>query len=358
MTQAVQKEVAVEYPAVRVSSRIVGSGMHVPERVITNDYFASYLETNDEWIRDRTGIVERRWVEGTVGASELAEPAAREAIKNAGLAASDIDGIVFATVTPDYAFPSSACFLQARLGISSGLAFDINAVCSGFIYALVAADSLIAKGLCRNVLVVGSDVYSTIINPNDRRTCILFGDGAGAVVLQACPATSGGTAQGIGMDGSGETLSGIYASCLGADGTHTDILKVPRGSAAPLTPEVLAGDSHYLSMEGREVFKLAVRRLAEVNETIVRENGFDISQVDWFVSHQANKRILSAMARSVGVPEEKVLMNVERYGNTSAASVPILLAEAEREGIIKKGDLLVLSAFGGGVTWGSVLVRW
>ncbi|MCB0323391.1 MAG: ketoacyl-ACP synthase III [Bdellovibrionales bacterium] len=343
------------FPVVSVNSRIAGSGMHVPERVIPNSHFASYLETSDEWIRDRTGISERRWVEGTVGASELAEPAARRAIARAGLKPEQIDGIVFATVTPDYVFPSSACFLQQRLGISGGLAFDVNAVCSGFVYALVTADALIAKGLCRRVLVVGADIYSKIINHNDRRTCVLFGDGAGAVVLVAA---GGDEATGSAVTGGGGMIRGIYASELGADGSGTDILCTPMGTAAPATPDSLLTDAHYLRMEGREVFKLAVRRLAEINQHVIEANGFSLEQVDYFVSHQANRRILQAMGKNLGIPDEKVLMNVERYGNTSAASIPILLAEAEEQGTLTKGSLVALSAFGGGVTWGAVLLRW
>ena len=343
-------------PEVRVASRITGTGMCVPQRVVTNDHFASYLETSDQWIRDRTGIVERRWAEPGVSASELAEPAARRAIEKAGLSVSDIDGIVFATVTPDYLFPSTACFLQKRLGIKKGFAFDINAVCSGFIYALVTADSLLASGQARNVLVVGADIYSRIINPQDRSTCVLFGDGAGAVVLSAVSAP--GTIGGGYITGSSSELRGLYASTLGADGSQTDILCVPNGSAAQPTPESIAEGKHYLKMEGREVFKLAVRKLGEISETLLAQVGVTISEVDYFVSHQANKRILLSMAEKLGVPEAKVLMNVEKYGNTSAASLPILLAEAEDQGTLKPGDLVLLSAFGGGVTWGAILLRW
>ncbi len=360
MSVAAERSEESTYPTVRVASRVAGTGYHLPEQVITNDYFASYLDTSDEWIQERTGIRERRWVEGDVAASELAEPAARNAIARAGLKPEDIDGIVFATVTPDYAFPSSAAFLQHRLGCRGGLAFDVNAVCSGFLYAITTADALIAKGLVKNALVVGCDIYSKIIDKNDRRTCILFGDGAGAVVLQAVEskASAGSASSTVGVSGSGETLAGIYAADLGADGRYTDILSVPRGTAAPVSVESLQTDAHYLKMDGREVFKLAVRKLAEINESIVRENDFEVEQVDWFASHQANQRILGAMARSLGAPKEKILSNVETVGNTSAASVPILLAEAEEQGKIKSGDLVVLSAFGGGVTWGSMLLRW
>jgi len=358
--------------AVHVASRITGTGMNVPGRVVGNDHFAGYLETSDEWIRDRTGIENRRWVEENVGASELAEPAARAAMKEAGLTADDIDGIIFATVTPDFVFPSSACCLQRRLGVKQGFAFDVNAVCSGFIYALATADAMIARGLGKNVLVVGADIFSKLINPNDRTTCILFGDGAGAVVLSRVENSGSGSEKaGSEKAGSKKTdssssqsvdralnpIRGIYRSKLAADGNYGDILCVPAGTAKTPTPDSLQRGEHFLTMAGKEVFKLAVRYLGEISEHVLKDTGFSAEDVDFFVSHQANKRILLAMARHLGVPEEKVLVNVEQYGNTSAASVPILLAEATAKGTIKAGDLLLLSAFGGGVTWGAVLLR-
>ena len=342
------------YPDVCVCSMVKGVGMHVPETIVSNAHFASYLETSDEWIQDRTGIIERRWAAPNVGVSELAEPACREAIRQSGLAPSDIDGIIFATVTPDYIFPSSACFLQRRLGITNCLAFDVNAVCSGFVYALVTANSFIASGQCKNILVVGADIYSRIIDKNDRATCVLFGDGAGALVLSA----AGGGGGNGGVHGSGSSIRGLYASELGADGTYTDILCVPSGTAAEPTSERIATGDTCLKMQGREVFKLAVRKLGEISENVLARTGFRMEQVDYFVSHQANKRILLSMARTLGVPEEKVLMNVEKYGNTSAASLPILLAEAQANGVLLPGHLVLLSAFGGGVTWGVVLLRW
>lgn len=333
---------------ITLSSEIRGAGFSVPSRVVTNAHFASYLDTSDEWIRDRTGIAERRWVAPGTGASELAEPAARDALRMAGLSSSDIDGIVFATVTPDYVFPSAACFLQRRLGVGKCLAFDVNAVCTGFIYALVTADALIAKGLCQNVLVVGADIFSQLINPNDRTTCILFGDGAGAVVLSKKAASAN--------DWRNE--SGVYASELHADGNLTDILCVPHGTAKPVTPEALAAGETFLSMAGREVFKHAVRSLVDVSQSVVAKAGFAITDIDFVISHQANKRILSAVGEHLKLAPEKMLSNVERYGNTSAASVPILLAESIQNGVIKKGNLLLLNAVGGGMTWGAVLVRY
>lgn len=347
------------FPEVRVASWIRGSGMFVPEKVVDNNHFASYLETSDEWIRERTGIVERRWAEEGVSASDLAEPACRQAIENAGLKTDDIDGIIVATVTPDSLFPSTACVLQRRLGVRTSLAFDVNAVCSGFVYALVTADGLITAGQCRNVLVVGVDVFSSIVNKNDRGTCVLFGDGAGAVVLSA--AASEPAACGLSdpfVQGDGGALRGVYASELGADGNYGDILAVPNGTANRPNPESLAAGEHFLRMEGREVFKLAVRRLVDISERVLRRAGIEAEQVDYIATHQANKRIVVSMAKQLKVPLEKVLVNVDRFGNTSAASIPILLAEAESAGTIKPGDLVLLTAFGGGVTWGGALVRW
>ncbi len=322
------------WPELSVSSVIQGSGFFLPERVVPNSYFESYLETSDEWISERTGIRERRWVEEGVTVSELAEPASRDAIKASGLDVSDIDGIVFATVTPDKIFPSSACALQKRLGIENGFAFDINAVCSGFIYALATADSLIAQGVANNILVIGADIFSKLVDRNDRGTCILFGDGAGAVVLSKAKQGSG----------SSENLRGVYKSILRSDGSGGDILE--------------AQEEGKLTMAGREVFKLAVRALGQISIDILESTGLSAAQVDFFASHQANQRILDAMAKQLNISNDKVLSNIANYGNTSAATVPILLAEAALDNVIKQGDLVLLSAFGGGVTWGAVLLRW
>ncbi len=318
--------------------------MNVPEKVITNDYFASYLETSDQWIRDRTGIIERRWVEKGVGASELALPAAQKAIVNSGLNSNDIDAIVFATATPDYAFPSSACLLQSKLGITSNcFSFDVNAVCSGFVYAITTGDSLISRGIAKNVLVIGCDIFSSCINPNDRGTAVLFGDGAGAVVLTATEPDS---------------QVGIYGSILGSNGDYGDILCAKIGSGSPVTKASLEADAHYLSMNGREVFKMAVRTLGDINQEIIKKYDFSADQVDHFVSHQANMRILKATADRVGVSLDKMPINLDKYGNTSAASIPIVLAEFEENGTIKSGDVVALSAFGAGLTWGATLIRW
>lgn len=319
--------------------------MNVPKRVVPNSYFASYLETSDEWIRERTGIAERRWIENNESASELAEPAARDAVKAAGLEMGDIDGIVFATVTPDHIFPSTASCLQRKLGCTGGLAFDVNAVCAGFIYAFATADSLIRSGFAKNILVVGSDIYSRILDLDDRGTCILFGDGAGAVVLSRIEA-------GAGVSG------GVLGSKLKADGSYTDILCVPAGSAKPWGPGSFEAKDNCVHMAGKEVFKLAVRHLAEISEQLLAEHGFTAKDVDWIVSHQANKRILDSVSKHLGTDPERMLINVEKYGNTSAASVPMLFCESVAAGTIKRGDLVLINAFGGGVTWGASLIRY
>lgn len=348
------------FPQVSAASRVAGAGMSVPKCVIPNQYFESYLDTSDQWIRERTGIEQRYKADEKVGASELAEPASRQAIERAGLSPEEIDCIVLATVTPDYVFPSSACLLQRRLGITRGPAFDVNAACSGFVYALAAADAFIASGQCRHALVVGVDIYSTIVDPQDRTTCVLFGDGAGAVVLSAvCPPQeqrkSGYSCR---VEGSGETLRGIYSYELGADGSGSDILFVPQGTASRPTAESLKKGEHFLRMEGREVFKIAVRKLSEISEKIVKDSGFSLEQVDFIATHQANIRIVTSMAKYLGVEMDRVLVNVNKYGNTSAASLPILLSEAERSGKLEPGNLLLVTAFGGGLTWGAMLLRW
>jgi len=323
---------------VSIKSVICGTGYYVPPKVVPNSYFETYLETNDQWIRERTGIVERRYAEEGVTASELAEPACRMALEKSGIKADEIDGIICATVTPDHVFPSTACIIGSKLGIKGALAFDVNAVCSGFLYALSVADGLIKSGVAKTILVIGSEVYSRILDFNDRGTCILFGDGAACVILR----------------GEENSNRGILSTSLGADGHYSEILKVEKGVSVK-EPSIA---SPYLYMNGKEVFKLAVRKLSEINRSIVEDNEFSLSEITWFVTHQANKRILLSVASDLEVSEEHFPMNIEKYGNTSAASVPLLLAEMDQAGQLKPGDLIVLSAFGGGVTWGSALIRW
>lgn len=325
---------------------ITGVGYNLPDNIVDNNYFASYLETSDEWIRERTGIITRRWSTPEMSASQLAEPAARRAIEMAGISPQDVDAIIVATVTPDYVFPSTACCLQRRLGIDRVLAFDINAVCSGFLYAFVVANSLLNTDQCKNVLVVGVDLYSRIVDKNDRSTCVLFGDGAGVMLLSKSETQVK------------ENESAFLGSKLSADGGMGDILKVAKGTASEVTPKSLMQGEHFLTMAGREVFKLAVRNLGDVSLEVLKNAGYTSDDVDYFVSHQANKRILQAMAKHLNVEESKILMNVQHYGNTSAASVPLLFAESVINGQIKRGDLVLLSAFGGGLTWGASLIRY
>ena len=349
---------------ISVTSRISGVGLSVPERVVPNTYFESYLDTSDEWIRERTGIRERRWVPAGTGVSELAEPAARQAIESAGLAVSDIDGIIFATVTGDYVLPSSACCLQRRLGAPTGFAFDVGAACSGFIYALTIANAMIVSGTARHVLVVGADIYSsTILDHTERSSAVLFGDGAGAVVVSAMDSASatngarkslpGATA----VSGDIRTLRGLYGSLIHADGKLSSILKVEAGSAAPLTAETFSDHKYTLKMAGKEVFRHAVRGLVDVSEQILQKVGVTVEDVDFVVCHQANQRILDAVSKQLNIPSHKMLSNVASYGNTSAATIPILLAESVQQGVIKPGHLVMLSAFGAGVTWGAILFR-
>lgn len=344
------------WPTVKVASCITGTGFAVPKRVVPNSHFETYLETNDQWIRERTGIAERRWVSEGETVSSLAAEACKQALEQAGLKATDIDGIIFATVTPDFVFPSAACVLQQRLGIPGCLAFDVSAACSGFVYALELADSLVARGKCKNIIVAGGDIFSRLIDHKDRGTAILFGDGAGVAIVSAAGK------EGEFVSGSSESLRGVYTSELHADGAGGPLLYVPSvreamGEATNLQEAVLKSEC-YLSMAGRDVFKLAVRALGEVSESVLAKAGISASDVDWFVSHQANQRILDAMAKHLGIADEKVLSNIASYGNTSAGTVPILLAESVANGTIKRGDLVMLSAFGGGLTWGAMLVRW
>lgn len=337
-----------------LASYISGTGMCVPDKVVGNDYFASYLDTSDEWIRGRTGIQERRWAEPDVATSEVALPAAISALENAGLNKNQIDGIIVATVTPDYVFPSTACCVQKRLGLSKGFAFDVNAVCSGFVYALVTADGLIRSGVARHILVIGAELFSRIIDMKDRSTCVLFGDGAGACVLSAVDKE----AEDEGKDIKSQQVRGLIAAELHADGNYGGILNVPLGTASPATACSLSAREHFLTMQGREVFKLAVKSLHEVSDSLLKRFDLLPGDIDYYITHQANERILRSVARMLKLEESQLLMNLDKYGNTSAASLPILMAEASRSGALKPGDLALMTAFGGGITWGAVLLRW
>ena len=320
-----------------IRSILAGVGAYLPERIVSNDELSRTVETSDEWIRERTGIAQRHIAGPHETAAFMATAASHAALADAGAEASEVDAIILATSTPDQAFPATALRVQAALGITRGFGFDLAAACAGFIYALSVADGMIRVGQAHGVLVIGSEVYSRILNWQDRGTCVLFGDGAGAVYLRA-------------GHGSGSIDRGILSTHLHAQGTLGDILYV----------DGAVGQRHkpgHLVMNGREVFRHAVIRLAEAVEEALAANGLTRRDIDWLVPHQANRRIIDAMGRKLGLPPERVVITVDRHANTSAASVPLALAEACRDGRIRKGDLVLMEALGGGLTWGSALVR-
>lgn len=315
-------------------SRIAGTGSYLPANILTNKDLETSVETSDEWIFSRTGIRQRHIAAGDEFASDLALVASRRALEAAGVAAGDLSLIIVATTTPDMVFPSTACILQAKLGAKNCPAFDLQAVCSGFVYALATADQFMRSGQYQNILVVGAEVYSRILDWEDRTTCVLFGDGAGAVVLQR------------------SDTPGILSSHLHADGSHAGILSVPGSvSGGKVSGRPL------LQMEGNAVFKFAVRVLGEVAEEALAFNHLEKSALDWLIPHQANIRIIQATAKKLGLPLEKVITTVDRHANTSAASVPLALDVAVRDGRIRAGQLVMLEGVGGGFTWGAVLVR-
>jgi 3-oxoacyl-[acyl-carrier-protein] synthase-3 len=318
-----------------IYSRIIGTGSYLPEKVLTNHDLEQIVDTSDEWIYTRTGIRERHIAADNEFVSDLALNAAKAAIAAAGIERSEIDLIIFATSTPDMIFPSAACVLQDKLGIKNGAAFDIQAVCAGFIYALSTADKFIRSGQHRCALVVGAEVFSRILDWSDRTTCVLFGDGAGAVVLKA------------------SEEPGILSSHLHADGSYRNILCVP-GSVSGGKVQ----GHPFLKMEGNAVFKFAVRVLEDVAMEAINASGLEKSAVDWLVPHQANIRIIYATARKLDLPPERVVVTVERHGNTSAASIPLALDEAVRDGRIRSGHHVLLEGVGGGFTWGSLLLKW
>jgi len=316
-----------------IYSRLVGTGSYLPARVMTNHEFAARLDTSDAWIRERTGIIQRHIADKSQSSSDLALHASQRALDAAGVAASTIDLIVVATSTPDYVFPSTACLLQAKLGVKGSAAFDVQAVCSGFVYGLATADSFIRSGQCKRALVVGAEVFSRILDWNDRGTCVLFGDGAGAVVVAA------------------DAKPGVHASILRADGSYADILSVPGnvcGGAILGTP--------FLKMDGQAVFKFAVRVLEESARETLAAARMTLEDVDWLIPHQANVRILEATARKLGLARDRLVVTVDHHGNTSAASVPLALDEFVRAGKIRAGQRVLLQGVGGGFTWGSSLV--
>ena len=318
-----------------IYSRIIGTGSYLPEKKLSNRDLESLVDTSDEWIYSRTGIRYRHIAAENETTSDLALKASRRAIENAKIDAAQIDLIIVATSTPDMIFPSTACLLQAKLGIKRGAAFDVQAVCTGFIYALATADSFIRSGQHRCALVIGAEIFSRILDWKDRGTCVLFGDGAGAVVLRA------------------SDTPGILSSHLHADGSYANILCTP-GS---VQNGVVSGQP-FLKMEGNSVFKLAVNVLDEVGREALAANDLSIDQIDWFIAHQANIRIIHATAKKLGLPLDRVVVTVEHHGNTSAASIPLALDVAASDGRIKRGQHVLLEGVGGGFTWGSVLLKW
>jgi 3-oxoacyl-[acyl-carrier-protein] synthase-3 len=319
----------------RIGVDLVGVGGYLPARVVRNDELARRLDTSDAWIRERTGIEQRHLAAPHETAAFMGAEASRAALSHAGIDASEVDAVILGTSTPDQAFPATALRVQAALGIDKGFGFDVIAACSGFIFALSAAEAFIRCGQARTVLVIGSEVYSRILDWNDRSTCVLFGDGAGAVVLRA---------------GAFQAGRGVLSTHMHGDGRTGDLLYV----------DGTVGDRDrpgHLRMNGREVFRHAVAKLSASVDEALAANGLSQSDVDWLVPHQANKRIIDAMGRKLGLPPERVIVTVDRHANTSAASIPLALAEAVRDGRIKRGDLVLMEALGGGLTWGSALVR-
>ena len=321
-----------------IHSRITGTGGYLPEKVLTNQDLEKLVDTSDQWIRDRTGIAERHIAADGETTCDLAEIAARRALEAAGRKPSEIDLIVVATTTPDKIFPSTACLLQQRLDIHGCAAFDVQAVCTGFIYALAVADKFVRTGAAKCALVVGAETFSRIVDWTDRGTCVLFGDGAGAVLLEA------------------SDEPGVLSTHLHADGAYENLLHVPFGVSQGYA-KVCEHHAYYVEMRGNEVFKMAVNTLGRIVEETLEANGLDRSQIDWLIPHQANIRIIQATARKLRMPMDRVVVTVAEQGNTSAASVPLALDTAVRDGRIKRGEILLLEAFGGGFTWGSALVR-
>ena len=322
---------------------IEGVGFYLPKRVVTNDDLSKIVDTSDEWIRTRTGICERHLATEDEACSDLAVSAARQALEDAGLEPNDIDLLIVATVTPDHMTPSAAVLIQAKLGLRSVPSFDMNAACSGFLYALEAVRSLLRDERYRHALVIGSEKLSSIVNWEDRSTCVLFGDGSGAFVL-----------------GNGASdLPVVIDGLAGSDGSAANLLYVPAGgSAQPASKETVEGHLHTVTMNGKELFKAAVRHMTEATEELLKRNGLTAEDVAWFVPHQANIRIVQALAQQLNVPMARFVCKIEHTGTTSAASIPIPFAQAKAEGRFRKGDRIVLVAFGAGLTWAATLVQW
>ncbi len=321
-----------------IRSVVVGLGHYLPERIVPNSEFEASLDTSDEWIRSRSGIERRHFAAEGETTSDLATKAARNALADAGLTANDLDAIVVATSTADLTFPSAATMVQSALGMNRGFAFDVQAVCAGFIYAMTTANALILSGQAKRIMVIGAETFSRIMDWTDRSTCVLFGDGAGAVILEA-------------HEGTGDKSDrGILSVDLNSDGTHRDILYVDGGVSTQTTG--------YLRMQGKEVFRHAVEKLAKTATTAMEKAGITSDEVDWIVPHQANIRIIQGTAKKLGLSMDHVVVTVQDHGNTSAASIPLALSVGVERGQIKRGDLVVTEAIGGGLAWGAVVLRW
>ncbi|MAN75233.1 MAG: 3-oxoacyl-ACP synthase [Henriciella sp.] len=316
-------------------SFITGTGSYLPARILSNTDLAGMVDTSDEWIRERTGIEQRHIAAEGELTSDLATAAARAALENAGVEASEIDLIVLATTTPDNTFPATATTVQHKLGITDGAAFDVQAVCSGFLFALATADSMLRQGLFNNALVIGAETFTRILDWSDRSTCVLFGDGAGAVVLQS---------------GEGEDDQGVISHHVRTDGSKKELLYVDGGVSS-------TGTIGHVRMQGNQVFRHAIANISSAVQAVLSDTGHDIADIDWFVPHQANQRILNGVAKRLGLDEEKVISTVAKHGNTSAASIPLALDQAIRDGRIQKGDLVLSEAMGGGFSWGACLFR-
>jgi 3-oxoacyl-[acyl-carrier-protein] synthase III len=320
-------------------AQIVGTGAYLPARVVSNEELSRTVDTSNEWIVQRTGIEQRHIAADGEMTSDLACAAAREALQNAGLEADRLDLIIVATTTPDHTFPACAAAVQAKLGAHRAVAFDLQAVCSGFVFALAVADNFVKAGQAESVLVIGAETFSRLLDWTDRRTCVLFGDGAGAVVLRA-------------EEGTGTVFDrGVLATLLGSDGRHYRDLYVDGGPSS-------TGTAGHVRMNGREVFRFAVNALSTATRRVLEIGGLEVDDVDWLVPHQANSRILEAVRRNLGLPEDRMLVTVDRHANTSAASVPLALAEAAASGRLRPNQIVVINAMGGGFTWGAALLRW
>lgn len=323
-------------------AKIIGTGSCLPDKVLTNHDIEKMVDTSDEWIIERTGIRERRIAGSGEAASDLSYYAARRALRAAGMKAAELDLILVATCTPDSPFPSTGCMLQGRIGAKNAVSFDVSAACSGFLYALSIADCYLKSGRYEKILVVGADVLSKVTDWSDRNTCVLFGDGAGAVVIVPT-----------------KQKRGIIDVLIGSDGKLGNILYIPGGgSHIPASAQSVKAGAHFIKMNGNEVFRVAVKTMVRISIEILQRNNIDLSDVDVMVPHQANIRILQAVAKRLKMPMQKVIVNLDRYGNTSAATIPIALDEAVRDGRIKDNDTILMAAFGGGLTWASALLRW